>query len=354
MPRTTPVHPLTLISARLDGEISPCESRFLNEHLETCADCRRKEAGLRAVATGLRELPVPEPPAGALDRLLVLLRDAEAQVAIPPVAASPQAVAAETSANEPRPRRAKWYSALAASAVVGIALAGWFLSAKPGSLSEPGHAALLPPVAAAPRAPEAPSKPAAAQVLPSVPELPTPSEERHAARTAPPSAPAPTSALPPPPSPSAPVPVPSDETRREPGRVWIDPPPLSFKGDAKRLTREARERVEDLAGLLLAHPELHVAIRGYTDERRSTEKTLSLGQKRGERIARHLQDLGVDESRLRVESLPIDRPAEGDLDGRKHTSEDRVEFILEPQANQPRGPASSEDLGETARGPGAE
>ena len=118
---------------------------------------------------------------------------------------------------------------------------------------------------------------------------------------------------------------------REPSRPWPDPPPLSFKGDSKRLTREVRERLEDLARLLRAHPETNLAIRGYTDERRSSERTLSLGQKRGEKIARYLEELGVDASRLRVESLPVDRSAEPDVGGRKRTPDDRVEFVIEPQ-----------------------
>jgi outer membrane protein OmpA-like peptidoglycan-associated protein len=155
--------------------------------------------------------------------------------------------------------------------------------------------------------------------------------------------------LPPPP---APVPAPEatpvkaiEETPHESSPAWPDPPPISFKGDSKRLNREVRNRVEDLARLLRDHPELRLAIRGYTDERRTSERTLSLGQKRGEKIARYLQELGVDASRLHVESLPIDRSVEPDREDRSRATEDRVEFVIESRSERPIASSSSAGAG---------
>ena len=69
-------HPRALITARIDGEASAGESRFLDQHLEECAACRLEESGLRTVAAVLHGLPAHDPPPGALERLIVALREA--------------------------------------------------------------------------------------------------------------------------------------------------------------------------------------------------------------------------------------------------------------------------------------
>lgn len=342
--RATPVHPLALISARIDGEISAGETKFLEGHLESCALCREKEAELRSVAAGLRGLRVPEPPTGALDRLLARLREAPLRSATPSVATQPEAVAARV-ASEPSPSlRAPWRSALAGAAVVAVAILAWFVTPRPDRPTAPDRGVVLARHATVPQTPDPPGAPSVAEDPPQPPLQPPPQppptlrvaheRPRSAGGTRPRSAPVPTENVAPAPPAPPPEPPPAEASElalQEPQREWLNPPPIPFKGDAKRLSREARERVEGLAELLRDHPEVNLAIRGCTDERRSSEKTLSLGRKRAERIASYLMELGIDEWRLRVESVPIDGPEEGDLGGRKRAREDRVEFVIEPR-----------------------
>jgi len=51
-----------MISARLDGELSPKEERELEEHLASCEDCRRYLRLLETVREGLREETLPGAP----------------------------------------------------------------------------------------------------------------------------------------------------------------------------------------------------------------------------------------------------------------------------------------------------
>lgn len=50
------------LSARLDGEVDPRTSAALDDHLETCAECRAYEAELRNVRRALRLAPAEEVP----------------------------------------------------------------------------------------------------------------------------------------------------------------------------------------------------------------------------------------------------------------------------------------------------
>ncbi|MEN8149136.1 MAG: zf-HC2 domain-containing protein [Planctomycetota bacterium] len=48
------------LSARLDGALTDAEAKELREHLETCAECRSRAAGLEDVVGLVREIPAPE------------------------------------------------------------------------------------------------------------------------------------------------------------------------------------------------------------------------------------------------------------------------------------------------------
>jgi outer membrane protein OmpA-like peptidoglycan-associated protein len=139
------------------------------------------------------------------------------------------------------------------------------------------------------------------------------------------------------PAPTSPSTVKPPVARREPERGWVLRP-LSFQGDDTLLTPRARQRVEELARHLRAHPEIRLAIRGHTDVRASLATTLRMGRIRAAKIAAYLQDLGIDESRMRIDSVSTNRPLEFDRRGHRRPCSDRVEFVLEGEvANRRKG-----------------
>jgi outer membrane protein OmpA-like peptidoglycan-associated protein len=139
------------------------------------------------------------------------------------------------------------------------------------------------------------------------------------------------------PAPTSPSTVKPPVARREPERGWVLSP-LSFQGDDTLLTPRARQRVEELARLLRAHPKFRLAIRGHTDVRASLATTLWMGRTRAGKIAAYLQDLGIDESRMRIDSVSTNRPLEFDRRGHRRPCSDRVEFVLKGEvANRRKG-----------------
>jgi anti-sigma factor RsiW len=69
-----------LLSALLDEELDPAESREVHSHLGSCLHCRQRLEGLRRVAAGLRDLERPALPPVldlALRRRLALDRPAD-------------------------------------------------------------------------------------------------------------------------------------------------------------------------------------------------------------------------------------------------------------------------------------
>ncbi|MBI4678337.1 MAG: zf-HC2 domain-containing protein [Elusimicrobia bacterium] len=62
-------HVVELLSAFLDGELSPEQSRSVEAHLSGCSDCRSRLEDLRSLSKMLSSLPKRELPAGFLQRL---------------------------------------------------------------------------------------------------------------------------------------------------------------------------------------------------------------------------------------------------------------------------------------------
>src|SRR3954451_23418036 len=55
-------HPRALLSAYLDGEITPEERSVVEQHLAGCAECRTVLADYRRIGMNVREMPRPAPP----------------------------------------------------------------------------------------------------------------------------------------------------------------------------------------------------------------------------------------------------------------------------------------------------
>jgi len=63
-------HSGDLLSAYLDGELTPAELEGVRAHLEDCAECRRELQSLGEIRTLVRDLPPVDPPFGLYERML--------------------------------------------------------------------------------------------------------------------------------------------------------------------------------------------------------------------------------------------------------------------------------------------
>jgi peptidoglycan-associated lipoprotein len=340
-------HPRELISSRIDGEIEPSEAKFLRAHVDVCAWCQRKDAELKAVAEGLARLRVPDPPAEAIERLLERLRGDGAEAAASPT------VAARAAAGEPRQalpwRRApKWLlvgaaSAAAVAAVVHIGVRGDRTGASGAGRPAPFATSRPAEPAAVPHAPV----PAFDAATPGSVDLAV-EEVRSDAEQAPVAAS--TVEHSPLPRPSTPVPTqgpvagaqePIASLRTPAGAATASEPPAAapreiptfrpvrFKRKGERLSREAQQLVESVAGFLRQHPDVRLVIESHADERDSIEKNRALAAERAATVARHLESLGIASSRMRTVSHGEPPPPEGserDRGAREETN--RVEFVL--------------------------
>ena len=142
---------LQLITAAIDGELTPAEARRFRGLLESSSEARRTYARLKADSDRLRNLPRVAPPADLTARVMRKV----AALTPAPVKAEPAKQPAPTP--EPRPfaprarRLPAWVpAAVAASVLVGVAASSIWLfrnndpadTAKPNSPAAPANAEL--------------------------------------------------------------------------------------------------------------------------------------------------------------------------------------------------------------------
>lgn len=101
---------IELISAAVDGALSPAEQEKLNAHLASCAKCQRLYDDLLSLHTVLADLPPVEVPAGLKDRIM-------------------DAVAAEAESGKvlpfpPKKTSRHWQRWLASAAVLAVVVMG--------------------------------------------------------------------------------------------------------------------------------------------------------------------------------------------------------------------------------------
>jgi predicted anti-sigma-YlaC factor YlaD len=63
-------HPGDLLSAYLDGELTPHETEGVRAHLDGCDQCRRELQFIGEARTLVRDLPPVDPPFGLFERML--------------------------------------------------------------------------------------------------------------------------------------------------------------------------------------------------------------------------------------------------------------------------------------------
>ena len=81
-----------------------------------------------------------------------------------------------------------------------------------------------------------------------------------------------------------------------------------FEFDSATLTKDAQEKLTNVATILTQHPELKVRIEGNADERGSEQYNLALGQRRADAAKRYLASMGAHGNQLTAISFGDQKP----------------------------------------------
>ena len=81
-----------------------------------------------------------------------------------------------------------------------------------------------------------------------------------------------------------------------------------FEFDSATLTKDAQEKLTNVANILSQHPELKVRIEGNADERGSEQYNLALGQRRADSAKKYLAELGVKSEQITSISFGAEKP----------------------------------------------
>ena len=131
---------LSLLSAYMDGEADPSDSRFVEEHVAECAECSRELSLLRDTARMLATRPEVEPPVGLLEQI-------EAATT-----GNPSIWQRLSAAMGSMPAYGRWAAATTAAAAIllGILVSRppHYTVSRPGYQPQPRSVAVSPPAAA--------------------------------------------------------------------------------------------------------------------------------------------------------------------------------------------------------------
>ena len=81
-----------------------------------------------------------------------------------------------------------------------------------------------------------------------------------------------------------------------------------FEFDSATLSKEAQEKLSNVANVLTAHQELKVRIEGNCDERGSGQYNLALGQRRADSAKKYLATLGAGSGQISAISFGAEKP----------------------------------------------
>jgi outer membrane protein OmpA-like peptidoglycan-associated protein len=112
----------------------------------------------------------------------------------------------------------------------------------------------------------------------------------------------------------------------------VNMPDVLFSVNSANLTPYARERLAKVAGILIAYPDIKVAVNGYTDNTGTIAYNEQLSQQRAETVRTYLVQQGVPSGLVDAKGFgPNDPIASNDSpEGRRQNR--RVNLIVSGQA----------------------
>ena len=92
-----------------------------------------------------------------------------------------------------------------------------------------------------------------------------------------------------------------DPSRGVDRNLWINYDRLLFNTDSATLRPESGEQLRNIAAILIAYPNVHVKIGGYTDNTGDAASNLKLSQDRADGVMAELGTLGVSPDRMEAQ-----------------------------------------------------
>jgi len=111
---------------------------------------------------------------------------------------------------------------------------------------------------------------------------------------------------------------------------------LRFRGKDKRtLSRHSHRLLNNIAAVLVVHPEIErVVVGGHTDNRGTPEELLSRSQSQAEAVVGYLVSKGVDAKRLKAKGYGDKLPVRSNTKGSGRTANKRISFTIVARSNQ--------------------
>jgi outer membrane protein OmpA-like peptidoglycan-associated protein len=121
----------------------------------------------------------------------------------------------------------------------------------------------------------------------------------------------------------------------EPARQEVEPevasppwPHLLFNRSSASLSRDAQETLDELAGHLKQHADLHVVLGGHTDDLGPDDVNRSLARIRASRARKWLLDRGVDPVQVEIHAFGSSKPLTPGRTAEARAQNRRVEISL--------------------------
>ena len=105
-------------------------------------------------------------------------------------------------------------------------------------------------------------------------------------------------------------------------------PDVLFDTGKTDLKPSARERLAKVAGILIAYPDIHVEIDGYTDSTGSLEFNGRLSQQRADSVRSYLSSQGVNSSAITTQGFGPSQPIASNDTASGRQQNRRVELVV--------------------------
>jgi outer membrane protein OmpA-like peptidoglycan-associated protein len=118
------------------------------------------------------------------------------------------------------------------------------------------------------------------------------------------------------------------QTRDTARGLIVNMPDVLFDTGKADLKSSARERLAKVAGILIAYPDIHVEIDGYTDSTGSLEFNERLSQQRAEAVRGYLASQGVNSSTITTQGFGPSQPIASNETPAGRQQNRRVELVV--------------------------